>query len=355
MQLSVIVPAYRAARTLDACLHALVANTMARSAWQLLVVDDGSDDDTAVIAGRYADRVLRVDGGPLGPAHARNVAAAVATAPVLVFIDADVVSAPDVLQRFADRLAPASGVDAVLGTYDDRPADPGFVSQYRNLLHHHVHMVGAGRVDTFWAGCGAVRRAAFLDAGGFDALRYRTPQVEDIELGYRLSERGCRVELDPAIQCSHLKRWSLSAMLRTDYVSRAVPWMELLLERRQAFADGSLNVGKKEKWLVALTGMSLLLLVASLVLRSWACAVEAVALLSLTLLVEAPLLRWFVQVRGGMFAARVAPMRLAFHVVCGVAAIRVLVAPPRRTTTRDRAQALPVHRARSEPTPEPTP
>ena len=84
------------------------------------------------------------------------------------------------------------------------------MSAFRNLLHHHVHQTGAGPADTFWTGLGAVRRAAFLDIGGFDEARYPHPSVEDIDLGRRLSDAGQPILLDPTIQGTHLKAWTLA-------------------------------------------------------------------------------------------------------------------------------------------------
>ena len=83
------------------------------------------------------------------------------------------------------------------------------VSQYRNLLHHFVHQEGNPEASTFWAGCGAVRRAAFDAVAGYDEARFRRPSIEDIELGYRLRRAGYRIRLDRDLQCTHLKRWRL--------------------------------------------------------------------------------------------------------------------------------------------------
>ena len=69
---------------------------------------------------------------------------------------------------------------------------------------------------TFWAGLGAIRRRAFLAAGGFDELRFPEPSIEDIELGMRLAADGAWIELDPSLQATHLKQWPLLRMLRTD-------------------------------------------------------------------------------------------------------------------------------------------
>src|SRR5581483_8555183 len=172
--LSAIVPATNAPPTLEACRDAIQAADEAPE--ELIVVLEGA-----------------------GPADARNRGAARATGDVLVFVDADVVVHGDAFARIRRAFEDPSLV-ALFGSYDDRPAAPGTVSVFRNLLHHHVHQSGAGPATTFWAGLGAVRRDAFEAVGGFDAERYLVPSVEDIDLGTRLVAAGRRIELDPSVQ-----------------------------------------------------------------------------------------------------------------------------------------------------------
>ncbi|MGH2953725.1 MAG: glycosyltransferase [Solirubrobacterales bacterium] len=180
-----------------------------------------------------------------GPAAARNLGAAACEAEVVAFVDADVEVHPDALDRLRAAFAADPGLTAVFGAYDDRPAAPGAVSRFRNLLHHHVHATAAGPAETFWAGLGAVRRDAFLAADGFDAERYPAPAVEDIELGMRLRAGAARIELDPRIRGTHLKRWSLAGMLWTDFARRGVPWVRLQLEARRA--GGTLNLAPRHR------------------------------------------------------------------------------------------------------------
>ena len=165
-----------------------------------------------------------------GPAHARNAGAAVATGEVLVFLDSDVVVRPDTFKRFRAAFAADPDLVALFGSYDDSPSPDGVVSTFRNLLHHHMHQGSAGRATTFWAGLGAIRRDAFLAAGGFDADRFPVPSVEDVELGLRLHAAGATIKLDPNIQGTHLKSWPLSSMVVTDFLHRGVPWIGLLVE-----------------------------------------------------------------------------------------------------------------------------
>ena len=219
--LSAIVPATNAPATLDACLEAI------RSA------DEQPED------------LIVVEEGGGGPADARNRGAVRATGDVLVFVDADVVVHADAFALIRRRFDADPSLAALFGSYDDRPADPGTVSVFRNLLHHYVHQEGAGPATTFWAGLGAVRRGAFDAVGGFDAERYPVPSVEDIDLGTRLTVSGHRIELDPSVQGTHLKAWSLRGMIESDLWHRGVPWMELML--RHGTRSSTLNLSWRHR------------------------------------------------------------------------------------------------------------
>lgn len=256
--LSVIVPAHNAAGQLDRCLGALKASESTGASCELIVVDDGSTDTTALVAARYADVVVQLGGSPNGPAYARNRGVETSRGQILVFVDADVIVHADALPRIVAAFRDHPDVSAVFGSYDARPMDRGVVSQYRNLLHHHVHQRNAGEAETFWAGLGAMRRDAFLEAGMYDEWHYSRPQIEDIELGRRLRNSGRRILLKPEIQGTHLKRWTLGGMLRTDLESRGVPWMRLLLREGPTPTSHTLNLRPREKWCTAFVGAGML-------------------------------------------------------------------------------------------------
>ncbi len=317
--LSVVVPAYNGTRVLPKALAALAASDLPREHWELIVVDDGSTDDTAALAAGVADAVVRLPGPPHGPAYGRNRGVEAALGDVLVFVDADVCVHPDTLRRFAELFSVERDLAAAFGSYDDRPPASGLISQYRNLLHHYHHQRNPGEAETFWAGCGAVRRSAFMDAGKFDEWHYNRPSVEDIELGHRLRAQGGRIALRPEIQCAHLKRWTLYSMLRTDLLDRGIPWMRLLLHEGRMGAMKSLNLKVQEKINTGLVGLALV--AALLAVRfgpDW--LIVAGVLLVPVLVTNFDLYRFFVRQRGLIFALGVLPLHLAYYVLNGCSA-----------------------------------
>lgn len=218
--LTAVVPATNAPPTLAACLDAI------RTA------DAPPEEVVAITEGD-------------GPADARNIGARDAAGDVIVFVDADVLPHADAFARIRKAFDDDPQLTALFGSYDDAPAAPGVVSNFRNLLHHHVHQEGAGEASTFWAGLGAVRTRDFHAAGGFDAARYRVPSVEDIDLGTRLVAAGGRIVLDPRVQGTHLKQWTLAGMISTDFWQRGVPWTELVLRHRSS--PSALNLGWRHR------------------------------------------------------------------------------------------------------------
>jgi len=242
--ISVIMPVYNGATFIPLSLPPLIAMAKRGEVLEVIVIDDGSSDDSKQIAQQMGAKVLS-SGGRIGPGGARNQAAEIALGDILWFVDADVVVHQDAalsLHRGFDELQ----IVAVFGSYDTKPPARNFFSQYKNLVHHYYHQRASNEARTFWSGCGAVRRTAFLEEGGFDVERYQYPSIEDIELGQRLIERGGRVRLHRDVQCTHLKVWRLGNLLHTEIFRRAIPWSRLILGTGGGIPD-ELNVGVAEQ------------------------------------------------------------------------------------------------------------
>jgi glycosyltransferase involved in cell wall biosynthesis len=247
---SVIIPAYNAGEYLTQCLDALRASIV--PPLEVILVDDGSSDDTrhraqASFGLPFSLRVVTT-GGRRGPGFARNLGSKQAAGDILFFLDSDVCVTPETIARIARTFTSDPALDALIGSYDRKPTYWNFLSQYRNLMHAYVHQTGEAQASTFWSGCGAVRREVFLAHGGFDGELYKRPAIEDIELGYRMVLHGRKILLDRELQVTHLKRWSLWSIVRTDILDRGIPWTELIL--RKHFMPNDLNLRLSQRFSV---------------------------------------------------------------------------------------------------------
>ncbi len=307
---SIVMPVHNAERHFAASLESIQASTYRD--FELIVVDDKSTDQSAAIAESHGARVIRL-GSQAGPAAARNQGAVTAKGDILLFLDSDVMVKPDTIEKIVQVMKDPT-VTAVFGSYDDNPAEADFLSQYRNLFHHFVHQNSNSEAITFWAGCGAMRKDTFLAVGGFDAKKYAEPAVEDIELGYRLHYRGCRILLDKTIQVKHLKKWTFYSILRTDIFCRALPWARLMLEQGEITKD--LNLKSTDRLSAGLVG--LVTAASPLLILEVRLAYLQGLLLVILLLLNRPLYRFFLLKRGITFAALSLPMHYLYYLYSGL-------------------------------------
>ncbi len=189
-KVSVVIPAYNSETTLTECLSALEDQTIPRNRYEVIVVDDGSTDNTPDVARSFHD-VLLVQQTNKGPASARNTGASVASSELLLFTDADCVPSKDwidkMLQPFDD-----PEVMAVKGSY--LTSQPEVIArliqiEYEEKYDRLSRQQYIDFVDTYSA---AYRKQAFVSVGGFDTS-FPVPSAEDQELSFRLAKKGYKM------------------------------------------------------------------------------------------------------------------------------------------------------------------
>jgi len=240
--ISTIIPVLNSRDFLRRCLESLKKSTY--KSFETIVVDDASSDNIVDADLDEDINYFRLDKRS-GPAAARNFGASKAKGEILMFLDSDILVKPDTLSKIVSRFKEYPDISAVFGSYNDEPYEKNFISQYKNLIHHHIHQESASEAVTFWAGCGAIKKEVFNKVGGFNEEKYRIPSIEDIELGYRLSEKKNKIFLDKDIQVTHLKKWEWGSLLKTDIINRAVPWSLLILESNFLPKDLNLKINER--------------------------------------------------------------------------------------------------------------
>ncbi len=211
--ISVVVPAYNAAGSLGACLRALNQQTIPRNQYQVIVVDDGSTDDTATLA--KANGAVVVSQPNQGPAVARNRGVQEAQGELVLFTDSDCEPMPDWIQQLCAPFA-SPEVAGAKGAYRTRQHElmARFVQlEYEDKYDRLAQQPRIDFVDTYSA---AYRREVFVENGGFEPA-FSTASVEDQELSFRLSQKGYQLVFAPAAQVYHQHDCSVGEYVRRKF------------------------------------------------------------------------------------------------------------------------------------------
>jgi cellulose synthase/poly-beta-1,6-N-acetylglucosamine synthase-like glycosyltransferase len=275
MEVSVVVPARDAGQTIGECLCSLLRQSLPRERYEVIVVDDGSSDDTRQAVQRY--EVTLLDQRHEGAAAARNRGVAAARGEIVLFTDADCVPDGDwieeMLRPFED-----PEVVGVKGVYRTRQGGilPRFVQcEYEERYEKMARLKQIDFVDTYSAG---YRRGILLSAGGFDTA-YPDASVEDQELSFRLAERGYRMVFNPRAIVYHRHPETLRAYFRRKFNIGYWKLRVLRSHPQKAISDSHTPQALKVQMALALVLLPLLALALALNSLAWLAALAVLVFL----------------------------------------------------------------------------
>jgi glycosyltransferase involved in cell wall biosynthesis len=203
---SVIVCSYNGGRTLPACLNSL--GKLNYPNYEVILVDDGSTDDTAYIAAQFP-QIRYIHQRNQGLSHARNTGAAAATGEVLAYTDSDCMADVDWLYHLISTLVGANYA-AVGGPNYTPPAQNWVQACVAAAPGGPSHVLLTDTVAEHIPGCNmAFYRWAFDSVGGFD-VEYRKAG-DDVDFCWRLQQLGCVVAFSPAASVWHYRRLTVRA------------------------------------------------------------------------------------------------------------------------------------------------
>ena len=253
--ISVIIPNRNGASTIGKCLTAALASR--HDNFEVIVVDDGSGDDSVEIIKGFPCRLIRLAQHG-GAARARNTGAREARGSVLFFTDADCLLQPDSLAIASETLAHA-GPDCVAGgTYTPLPHDRRFFSIFQSAFIHYCETRNPQRPDYLATHALAIPAQIFSQSGGF--REEFLPILEDVEFSHRLRRMGYALVMNPALQVQHIFDYSLARSLG-NAAFKASYWTLYSIGNGDLLADsGTASLGLKLNGAVYFLGLLLLLL-----------------------------------------------------------------------------------------------
>src|SRR3954452_1288029 len=209
LDLSVIVPTHNRRDYLPRLLEGLARQDYPADHWELIIVSDGSTDDTMEFlrsgGGTRPANMTALTQANAGPGAARNHGASVAKGRALLFLDDDMIASPSLVGEHAK--AHLEHADAVCIGHLTLPTggrEPWVAWEDAQMLRHFEALKSGRRVPgprDFYSGNCSVSAPLFNRIGGYDATLKRT---EDVELGYRLVDAGATFVYRPNADSLHL-------------------------------------------------------------------------------------------------------------------------------------------------------
>lgn len=305
---SVIIPVFNGEKTIKRCLESVFQSE--NSNFEVIVVDDSSTDHSVSIACQFPCRVMRMEKNA-GAAAARNKGAEVSTGELLFFLDADIIIEKNTLKQVIETFHCRPDISALFCSYQKQTFPTNFFSTYKNLVHHYTHQTARADAATFCGGFGAIKKEVFLQFHGFDESRR---SLEDIELGYRLHQAGHKIYLNKQIQVTHCKQYSLLGLIKSDLLHRAIPWTQIMLEKKIFRSDLNTKIHNVLSLPVAFL---LLLSVFLLPFFSYSRVVFFV-LVGLFLLLNYDFYLFVLREKGALFTAKTIVMHWCTYLYSGV-------------------------------------
>ena len=204
--ISVVIPVYNCADTIRTCLESIFAQSYPRNHFEVIVVDDGSTDETASVARALAaasnERLTILSQANAGPAAARNAGIRAASGTIVAFTDADCVAAPNWLESLIHVFNQHPDVAGVGGPLDNAAKSNTLVARYLLAADFYRHRTRGGAVEYLLTANAAFLRSALLDIGGF--TERSQAWAEDADLSFRLVHSGYRLLLAQAGVVTHI-------------------------------------------------------------------------------------------------------------------------------------------------------
>ena len=232
MKVSVIIPAYNATKTIDLCLESILKQDF--SDYEVIVVDDGSTDDTREKVKKYPVRLISIPYE--GTSVARNTGFRASKGDILIFVDSDCVAKKDLIVKLIEPLKnPKIGV--VQAWWE--VANQGRLVPALTYKTYEYFTRNLEYPDFLWSYCFAIRRELVQKVGMFDVGWTR---MEDVAFAQKVIKEGYQIYLMKEVRIGHFFRETLLAHVKV-HVRNAIEKF-LWVNKTKKFTDQRANIAE---------------------------------------------------------------------------------------------------------------
>jgi len=297
--ISVIVPNHNGGKTIGKCLEAAFSSRYKN--FEVVVVDDCSDDNSIEIINKFPCKLIRLDKHS-GASRARNKGAINSSGEVLFFIDSDCLLQKNTLAVVNDTFTRYCSSNTLIGgTYTWLPYDNNFFSIFQSIFVRYSE-TKRDKPDYIAAHAMIIDSGLFRSSGGFseDFL----PIIEDVEFSHRLQKSGYNLVMNPDIQVQHIFNFTLMKSLKNAF-RKSMFWTIYSMKNSDLFKDSG-TASAELKINVAAYFLILLLAALSFTFKNASLLIPLPFAFIFNLFINRKFLKSLCEVKGLSFAIRAA-------------------------------------------------
>ncbi len=211
MKLSVIIPSFNSSMHIEKVLSSFNYSTI--KPHEIIIVDDGSTDGSRNIIKNFNIHYIE-NSAHKNANYCRNLGAKKASGDVFVFMDSDVCITPSTLANIVKAFEDNKNA-AVVGLYAVKKDYSTIFGKYKNLWIRYSYLKSGRSIDWVFGAITGIRKDIFFEMKGFDETLF-TRQIDDLDLGKRITRAGYKILLDPDVEVTHLKEFTLKNLLKNE-------------------------------------------------------------------------------------------------------------------------------------------
>lgn len=221
---SIIIPNYNSESTISSCLNSIFSQNQKKL--EVIVVDDNSTDKSLEIIRKFRTKIIRNKENS-GPAYSRNVGAKEAKGDILIFMDSDVIMPKNFFESIDKNIKRASAIVFM----PQIPSNKSLATIHYLTRINYNYLNMDKFIDTVYGSLFVIKKKIFRKIGMFDEF-YKTPSLEDTDLGNRLYNRGYKILLLKSPRFIHIKTINFLHLIRIDFI-RSYQRIKYLLRKRK--------------------------------------------------------------------------------------------------------------------------